>query len=63
MSDPNISARIILPIVLIIIGLVILWRFYQPKFLDPVMLTGLAIVLVGVYGVWLESDVLAKLNE
>ena len=62
MQRNDVSARIILPIILIVIGAIIIWRHWNPGKLDPTMLAGVSIVLVGVYGVWLECTVLRDVD-
>ena len=52
----NVSPRIILGIIVLIIGLVMLWCFWENKLLSPPMLTGLGFVLVGAHLIWLEAE-------
>lgn len=52
----QVSARIILPIILLIIGIVLVWCYYKPSLTDPVMLTGLALIVAGAHGIWLEAE-------
>ena len=50
----QVSARIILPIILIVIGIVLLWKFYKKDLMDPIMLTAAGFLVAGGHGLWLE---------
>lgn len=56
MTGSNVSARIILGIVLVVIALVILWRHWSTDLLAFECLVGAALLVAGIHLIWLEVE-------
>lgn len=56
MGTRQISPRIVLGLVVIIIGLIMLWKFWAGKLSDAPVMTGIALVLIGAQLSWIEAD-------
>ena len=56
MGTRQVSPRVVLGIIVIVIGLLMLWKFWAGKLSDASVMTGIALVLVGAQVSWLEFD-------
>lgn len=56
MGARQVSPRVVLGLVVIILGLLMLWKFWNGKLSDAPVMTGIALVLVGAQMTWLEVD-------
>lgn len=59
MGASQISPRIILGIIIIVIGIFILWKKWDGKLTDTQVLTGIATILIGFHLSWFEIDTAA----
>ena len=56
MGARQVSPRVVLGLIVIILGLIMLWKFWAGKLSDAPVMTGIALVLVGAQMTWLEVD-------
>ena len=56
MGIHQVSPRIVLGIIVIILGLIMLWKFWAGKLSDAPVMTGIALVLIGAQLSWVEVD-------
>jgi drug/metabolite transporter (DMT)-like permease len=56
MGKRQISPRIVLSIVAIIIGVLLLWNYWDGKLTDAPILTAIALILIGSQLCWMEMD-------
>ncbi|MEI7986378.1 MAG: hypothetical protein WCI55_12195 [Armatimonadota bacterium] len=56
MGKRQISPRIVLSIVVIIIGVLLLWNYWDGKLTDATILTAIAMILIGSQLCWIEMD-------
>ena len=56
MGNRQVSPRVVLGIIVILIGLFMLWKFWAGKLTDAHILTGIALVLLGAQISWIEVD-------
>lgn len=56
MVSGQISPRIVLSIVVIIIGILLLWNHWDGRLTDSAILSGIGLILVGSHLVWIEME-------
>lgn len=56
MGVNQISPRIVLGIIVAVIGVFMLWKFWDGKLTEAHVLTAIALILIGAHLVWLEVD-------
>lgn len=56
MVSTQISPRIVLSIVVILIGVLMLWKNWNGKLTDSAVLVGIALIIIGSHLSWIEID-------
>lgn len=56
MVSSQISPRIILSIVVIVIGVLMLWKNWNGKLTDVPVLTAVSLIIIGSHLAWIEID-------
>jgi drug/metabolite transporter (DMT)-like permease len=56
MGTKQISPRITLAIVVVVIGILLLWNHWDGRLTDVAILTGIGLILVGAHLIWIEMD-------
>ena len=56
MGVSQISPRVVLSVVVIILGVFMLWKYWNGKLTDVHVLTSIALILIGVHLAWAEID-------
>ena len=56
MPSRQISPRVILGIIVILIGLLMLWKSWNGRLTDSAILTGIALIIIGSQLTWCEVD-------